>query len=83
MEKQSLSWVGRCTLINSVVQAIPNYTMSSFKILAKTVISWILWLEDFGGNQRKMRAGSLPGKHGKSFADQNVWELSGSREQKM
>ena len=32
---RSLSWVGRCILINSVVQAIPNYTMSSFKILAK------------------------------------------------
>ena len=32
---RSLSWVGRCTLINSVVQTISNYTMSSFKILAK------------------------------------------------
>ena len=27
-----LSWVGRCTLNNSVAQIIPNCTMSSFKV---------------------------------------------------
>ena len=30
-----LSWVGRCTLINSVAQALPNYTLSSFNIPKK------------------------------------------------
>ena len=30
-----LSWAGRCTLINSVAQAIPNYTLSSFNVPAK------------------------------------------------
>ena len=29
---KSLSWVGRSTLINSVVQTIPNYAMSAFNI---------------------------------------------------
>ncbi|KAL0001790.1 hypothetical protein SO802_015571 [Lithocarpus litseifolius] len=28
----SLSWAGRCTLINSVTQTTPIYTMSSFKV---------------------------------------------------
>lgn len=32
---QCLSWAGRCTLINSVAQAIPNYTLSSFNVPAK------------------------------------------------
>ena len=27
-----LSWTSRCTLINSIAQAIPNYTLSSFNI---------------------------------------------------
>ena len=30
-----LSWVGQCTLIDSVAQTIPNYIMSSFKIPSK------------------------------------------------
>nr|POF02849.1 hypothetical protein CFP56_10907 [Quercus suber] len=30
-----LSWAGRCTLINSVTQALPIYTISSFGVLAR------------------------------------------------
>lgn len=30
-----LSWVGRCTLINSVAQTLPTYVMSSFNIPSK------------------------------------------------
>ena len=31
-----LSWAGRCTLIKSVAQAIPSYTMSTFEVPSKT-----------------------------------------------
>ena len=30
-----LSWASRCTLINSVAQAIPNYTLSFFNVPTK------------------------------------------------
>ena len=32
---KSLSWAGRCTLITSVAQAIPSYTLSAFHVPTK------------------------------------------------
>lgn len=34
-KNRGLSWAGRCTLINSAAQALPNYTLSSFNIPEK------------------------------------------------
>ena len=53
-----LSWAGRRTLITTVAQYIPTYAMSSFNIPNNVAISWIPYLEGFGGSLIKGRVDS-------------------------
>ena len=42
--------MGRATLIKSVAQASPMYTMSAFQVPKVFVMQWMVWFADFGGS---------------------------------
>ena len=67
-----LSWAGRCTLINSVTQAIPTYTFSSFDIPIKNCDKLDSFSRRFWWKPKEKEEDSLPGNGGVSYVNQNA-----------
>jgi hypothetical protein len=68
-KRKSLSWMGRATLLKSVAQSIPSYTMSTFCYLKDYVLIWTQWSENSGGIPKKMTRSSTLPWHGLNYAD--------------
>lgn len=57
-----LSWAGRCTLIKSVAQALPTYTMSSFEVTKKVCDALDSQSRRFWWNPKKQNGSYLAWK---------------------
>ena len=77
-----LSWAGRCTLINFVTQAIPNYTFSTFNVPAKNCTKLDALSRRFWWKPKEGIADSLRGLHGISCVNLKNREVLALKRQK-
>jgi hypothetical protein len=69
MQCKNLSWMGRATLIKSVAQSTPIYTMAAFEI-PKSLCERMDLSIVFGGVRRKIAPITLLPFHGNHFVNQ-------------
>ena len=76
-KSQSLSRIGRTTLIKSVAQFTPLYSVATVKFPKAFVIRWTLSLESFSGTHIRMEIGFILLWHGQIYASLSLMEVLG------